>query len=259
MIITCKNEDCQFDINISDDKLPTRPVRINCPKCRTPNNVYPAGMATGDSKPDSNSSHPEKDNSSAILKEVDNRLAILKEGILNDVFRYVKESKVTASSVPGVGEALSEKKIKKALICDDDKTIRLIIKDSVAKLGFICDEAESVDKALKLLAKGDSQYSLILVDKVFPEDPEGGYKILAHTASLPISERRKLFVAFISGELKTSDSGNAFLLGANALVNKKDLSMLTHILEGEMKDYKRLYSVFTDCLNSTSIGGRHIQ
>lgn len=259
MIITCKNEDCRFDINISDDKLPTRPVRINCPKCRTPNNVYPPGMTTSDSRSTGNSSQVEEDNSSTILKEVDRRLAILKEDILNDVSRYVKEPKGTGSSIPEVDGALSENNIKKALICDDDKTIRAIIKDSVAKLGFICDEAESLDKALKMLAKGDSLYSLVLIDKVFPEDPEGGYKILAHTASLPIAERRKLFVAFISGELKTSDSGNAFLLGANVLVNKKDLSRLPHILEGEMKDYKRLYSVFTNCLNSTSIGGRHIQ
>jgi len=259
MIITCKNEDCRFDINISDDKLPARPVRINCPKCRTPNNVYPAGMATGDSRSTGNPSIIEEDKPSAILKEVDKRLDALREGILDDVFRYVEESKVAGSGAAEGGGTLSEKKIKKALICDDDKTIRLIIKDSVAKLGFMCDEAESVDKALNLLARGDSQYSLILIDKVFPEDPEGGYKILAHTASLPIAERRKLFVVFISGELKTSDSGNAFLLGASTLVNKKDLSMLTHILEGEMKDYNRLYSVFTDCLNSTSIGGRHIQ
>ena len=259
MIITCKNEECRFDINISDDKLPTRPVRINCPKCRTPNNVYPAGTVRSDSKPDSKSSSIEKDNSSAILKEVDKRLAILKQDILNDVFSYSKEAKVTASSIPEGERAISENEIKKALICDDDKTIRAIIKDSVAKLGFICDEAESVDKALDILSKGDNQYSLVLIDKVFPEDPEGGYKILAHTASLPIAERRKLFVVFISGELKTKDSGNAFLLGTNTLVNKKDLSMLTHILEGEMKDYKRLYSVFTNCLNSTSIGGRHTQ
>lgn len=259
MIITCKNKVCRFDIEILDDQLKDQPDSINCPKCKTPNDVYPPGLKTKDSKPDNSSSNVEEGSSSAILKEVDKRLAIFKEDILSDVSRYSKKSNLAGSSDPLIFDTLSGNEIKKALICDDDAMVRSIMRDSITKLGFACDEAESVEKALKMLSKEDSLYSLLLIDKVFPKDPEGGYKILAHTALLPIAERRKLFVVFISDNIKTKDSGSAFLLGANALVNKKDLSKLTHILEGEMKAYKRLYSVFTACLNSTSIGGRHIQ
>ena len=41
MKVNCQNEKCGYVINIPDNKIPKRPVRIACPKCKTPNIIKP--------------------------------------------------------------------------------------------------------------------------------------------------------------------------------------------------------------------------
>ena len=150
---------------------------------------------------------------------------------------------------PDSSGPLPDKGTKKALICDDDQMIRQAIKAGVESLGYVVDEASTIEQSLDFLKQADIDYDLILIDKVFPDDAEGGYKILSKVATLPLDIRRQIFVAFISGDLKSGDPTSAFLMGANIVVNKKDLKQLPAILKEELAEYKRLYRVFSKCLH----------
>ena len=229
MKINCQNEKCGYVINIPDNKVPSKPVRIACPKCKGPNIIKPPASAGGASP---------HDLESKIMRAVEERLASFRREI----------SHIPQAAVPERGGAAADVyNPKKALICDDDKMVRQVIRDSVEGLGYTSDEASSIDKAIEVLNKPEIEYSLILIDKVFPEDPEGGYKILSKVALLPLEIRRKIFVIFISGDMKSGDASAAFLMGANTVVNKKDLNRLAAIIEEEMAEYKRLYRVFNEC------------
>lgn len=259
MIITCQNQECNFDIHITDEKLPKKPIRIACPKCKSPNIVYPAGHSReeneilSDGQPGQDlterpSYSPLRDE---ILAAVDQKLAAVRQEILS--VTEGKRSERGHEFPPGGNFTANAMTVfsKKALICGHDDDARRVIKDEITKTGFISDEISAVEDALKILKKSEIDYDLIFVEKAFPADEEGGYKVLAQLAALPLNIRRKIYVVFVSADLRTSDTGTAFLLGANSLVNKRDLSKLSLFLKVEMEDYDKLYGIFTRCLRSS--------
>lgn len=235
MKITCQNKECGFIINIPPDRIPDKPVRIACPKCKAPNIITPPS-----------SSESGGDLYEKVMSAVDRKIADLRNEILR------QQPIMPGSFSPSIGpdsNNFQPEGSKKALICDDDKMICKVIEDSISKLGYSADGATTIEKALSVLDKPDIEYSLILIDKVFPEDPEGGFKILTRITSLPLDVRRKTFVVFISGDIKSMDATSAFLMGANAVVNKKDLDKLTGIIATELGEYERLYRVFSASLH----------
>ena len=241
MKVNCQNEKCGYVISIPDSKLPNRPVKIACPKCKSANLIKPpavSGTPAAGSVADTGLE-------AKIMGVLEQRLAAFRR----EVVAGTGLGGFVQGAAPESGAILADKGIKKALICDDDKMIRQAIKDSVAKLGYQSDETSTIEKSLDVLGHVEIDYSLILIDKVFPDDSEGGYKILSKVASLPIDVRRKIFVVFISGDMKSGDANAAFLMGANTVVNKKDLNRLPAILKEEMDEYERLYRVFNKCLH----------
>lgn len=241
MKVNCQNEKCGYVINIPDSKLPNRPVKIACPKCKAANLIKPPAVS---GKPAAGSA-TDTGLEAKIMGALEQRLAAFR--------REVVEGAGFGESVQGVAPessaVLAGKGIKKALICDDDAMIRQVIKDNVAKLGYQSDETQTIETSLDVLSHVEIDYSLILIDKVFPDDSEGGYKILSKVATLPIDVRRRIFVVFISGDMKSGDANAAFLMGANTVVNKKDINRLPAILKEEMAEYERLYRVFNKCLH----------
>ncbi|MDT8316664.1 MAG: response regulator [bacterium] len=240
MKVNCQNEKCGYEINIPDNKLPNRPVKIACPECKSANLIKPQAVS-GNSAAGTN---PQAGLEAKIMGALEQRLAAFRREIL---------AGVGAGAVQGLfapeSSAVLAEGIRKALICDDDAMIRQVIKDSVAKLGYQSDGAPTIEGSLDILSHVEIGYSLILIDKVFPDDSEGGYKILSKVATLPLDVRRKIFVVFISGDMKSGDANAAFLMGANTVVNKKDLNRLSAILKEEMDEYERLYRVFNKCLH----------
>ena len=252
MKITCQNKECGTTINIPDDKVPAKPVKIACPKCKSPNILTPAKTSTDvtpEKEPPKQGGNVEQN----IMNKVEQRLASFRNELLGQLQQGV--SLPTQGAHIGTGTGLIPQSggevPKKALICDDDKMIRKVINDCVTELGYETDEAGSIDEALKVLDHPELDYNLILIDKVFPDDDEGGYKILSKIATLQIDSRRKIFVVFISGDIKSGDPSAAFLSGANIMLNKQDLGKLSTILENEMADYEKLYKVFKNCLEMT--------
>ena len=240
MKVNCQNEKCGYVINIPDSKIPNRPVKIACPKCKSANLIKPPAVS---GKPAAGSGS-QAGLEAKIMGALEQRLAAFRREVMSGAGGVVQGVAASESNT-----VLTDKGMKKALICDDDTMMRQVIKDSVARIGYESDEAPTIEKALEVLSHVEIDYSLILIDKVFPDDSEGGYKILSKVATLPLDIRRKIFVVFISGDMKSGDANAAFLMGANMVVNKKDIKRLPAILKGEMAEYERLYRVFNKCLH----------
>lgn len=249
MKITCQNKECGTIINIPDEKIPDKPIKIACPKCKSPNIVNPQKASPGGAAPAT--AQGEGNLEQIIMSKVEQRLASIRNELLGQMqqaaplpspgtFSPADSTATTAYTGGGLP--------KKALICDDDKMVRKVISDTVSALGYEATEVETIEGALKILDHPELPYNLILIDKVFPDDAEGGYKILSKIATMQIDARRKIFVVFISADIKSGDASAAFLSGANIVVNKQDLAKLTAILENEMADYDKLYKVFKKCL-----------
>lgn len=258
MIIQCQNTHCGFNITLSDDKIPDKPMKVPCPRCKYPNPVYPVSKSV-DSKPGEqlqNTGTPANKESSLkdeILSIIENKLSLLRSEIMDELRSTPASTEKTGLQKENPQEMLAGSSSYKALICDDNTLIRTQIKDSLSELGFKSEEAKTVEEAIVMIKNAsamDQHYTMMLIDKVFPGDDEGGYKILNEIASLPLHIRRRCFVAFVSAQLRTNDASTAFLMGANTVINKKDLPKLQMIIKEETAQYENLYKVFNLCLES---------
>lgn len=129
-----------------------------------------------------------------------------------------------------------------ALVCEDEELFQGVISETLRGMGYRVEVASSVKAALEKIPQGF--HSLVTVDNRFPDDPDGGYKILQAINALPPDRRRKIYVAFISADLATMDLNSAFILGANLTVGKKDIKRLDKILAEGVREHDRRYHVF---------------
>ncbi|MBE9504881.1 MAG: response regulator, partial [Proteobacteria bacterium] len=249
MIIPCQNTHCGFNINLSDDKIPDKPMKVPCPRCKFPNPVHPVSKSV-DSRPGEQSQNigtPTDRESSLkdeILSIIEEKLSMLRSEIRDGLGSTLTTTEKADLQKEKPQEMLAGSSSDKALICDDNTLIRTQIKDSLSELGFKSDEAKTVEEAIVMIKNAsaiDQYYTMILIDKVFPGDDEGGYKVLNEVASLPLHIRRRCFVAFVSAQLRTNDASTAFLMGANTVINKKDLPKLPMIIKEETAQYENLY------------------
>lgn len=129
-----------------------------------------------------------------------------------------------------------------ALVAEDEPLFQEVIRDALEKLGYQVEQARSTADALEALKR--KPYRIVTVDNRFPDDSEGGYKILQTINAFYPEKRRKMFVTFISADLATMDINSAFILGANLTVSKKDVKRLDRFLAQGMREHERLYATF---------------
>ena len=218
MKIECKF--CQKSFVIDETKYPKLPESVKCPNCK--NLIY------------INQGNELKQ--SGKLEEID--LAKIKEELLKEIFSLLPIKLPKKSERKSL---LADEK-PKALVCEDEQIFQEVIKESIGRLGYEVEIAPSSKMACEILKK--NEYDLVTVDNRFPDDAEGGFKILNSINSLPPEKRRKMFVAFISADLATMDTNSAFVYGANLTVAKKDIKKIEAILSQGMEENEKRYRTF---------------
>jgi len=231
--------DCHKAYNLPEEKLPKTASLFKCQACGGKITVAPAAPEPAAPPP-----------ASPALAETPlaggASPALLPEEAMASLRRQVTQEllKTLGLKVAGDGaDSLDEEDDKPAaLVCEDEDLFQGVIGDALQKLRYRVDLASNVKAAMDRLAAGN--YAVVTVDNRFPDDPEGGYKILQVINGLPPERRRKMFVAFISADLATMDLNSAFILGANLTVGKKDIKRLDKILHDGMREHDRRYRVF---------------
>jgi predicted Zn finger-like uncharacterized protein len=224
MQVTCPN--CQKSFLLDDAKLPAKPVTMKCPSCGGAIPVVPPPA-------------PPEAPAGSGLTPGSPAWERLKREVAADVLRQLG---IHVPHSPGGDSSDLEDDRRLALVCEDEALFQVAVSEALGKLGFRCDLAATCDASLAMASRG--YYDLITVDNRFPDDPEGGYKILQAVNALPPDQRRKMYVAFISADLSTMDTQSAFALGANLTVSKKDIRKLDKILKEGLDAHRRLYRVF---------------
>lgn len=221
MQITCLS--CRKSFAIDESKYPVLPKAFKCPECGS------------QIRTDEQQKEPEeKPQQQAKADDT----ASIKDQILRELLSYLPINRRNSK-----GEDEQDEDMKpKALVCDDEQMFQDILKAALAKLGYSVDIADTTAKSMEMVRK--NEYTVVTVDNRFPDDPEGGFKILAAANGLPPEKRRKMFIAFISADLATMDTNSAFVYGANFTVAKKDTKKIEQILKQGLHDHDKLYRTF---------------
>jgi predicted Zn finger-like uncharacterized protein len=230
--------DCHKAYNLPEEKLPKTASLFKCQGCGGKIPVAPPAAAAPEAPaaPPTPADAPTGNGSSTSLIPED-AMANLRRQVTQELLRTL------GLKVPdGSSEAEAEDDKPVGLVCEDEELFQGVIGDALQKMGYRVELASTVKAAIDRLQVGT--YATVTVDNRFPDDPEGGYKLLQIINNLPPERRRKMFVAFISADLATMDLNSAFILGANLTVGKKDIKRLDKILHDGLREHNRRYRVF---------------
>jgi CheY-like chemotaxis protein len=139
-----------------------------------------------------------------------------------------------------------------ALVCEDDKAFADSLVATLRGLGYEPEVVGEVAGAVALLERHD--YAIVTVDQSLAGDPQGGLKVLEWINRRPGPERRRLFVAYVTSETKSMDTGSAFIAGSNLTVNKADAVRLPAILAKGLEERDELYRVFDEVTEAVAQG-----
>jgi CheY-like chemotaxis protein len=134
---------------------------------------------------------------------------------------------------------------KYALVCESDNASAAQITQTLKNLGYIVHVAGTLAESIKRL---ENQYAVITIDSEFPDDKDGGQKILARINGQKPRQRRENFVVLLSAGAKSADATTAFLQGANIVVNKAEIQRLEQLIHDGIRHFQQFYSNFNRIL-----------
>jgi predicted Zn finger-like uncharacterized protein len=224
MEIRCDN--CNAKLNIPDDKIPKgRSVTVNCPKCKTKTTVNPV------ESPDTGAS-----------SGVDAQAAPAKG----------KTSSQKAYEAEGKSPEFFEMGTKLVLLAMDDLVEGDKTREALTELGYKYVAAESTNQAISKMRFHN--FDLVLISDPFDSIELNQSPILQYLNRLPMSIRRKMFVALMGDSFSTMDQMAAFMMSANVVINNRDMDKLAGILKSAISDNQQFYKVFMDTMAETGRG-----
>jgi hypothetical protein len=138
-----------------------------------------------------------------------------------------------------------------ALVCDADPQAAAFMAGVLREMGFVPQASSDLKTAWRIL---DKDQHIVVVTDHFSDDPEGATKVLERLSRLPGRKRRKTFVAYVSGDVKTSDGGLAFVVGANLTIGRADLARFKEALRRGIAERDKLYRPFYAAMEAASEG-----
>jgi len=139
-----------------------------------------------------------------------------------------------------------EEELRSALVCEDNAEIKSAISAALEGLKYGIEFAQSAEDAFEKLKF--NQYGVIVLNERFGgSSPENNavYKFLQF---MPMSARRRIFLALIGKDFKTGDNMTAFAKSSNITVNEKDIRNFKATMKKSIADNDQFYKVFRESL-----------
>ncbi len=234
MNLTCS--DCGHVFQIDKAKIPSQTFNVKCPNCKKVFQVSVHADAAKSPEKATNGSgsweHLKPEVEAAVKKQL--------EDVRRDILLSVASLVGHPSQAPQINAAgFSE---KRALVCEPDTAQAQQILFVLQRLGYAVQISSHMTEALSRLEIGF--YDVITTNLVFPDDPEGGYKILSKLNGRKTADRRKMFVVVISEQIRTLPPQAAFFQGVNISVQKSELQNFERLFQEGLHHFSELYGTF---------------
>ncbi|MEJ5347920.1 MAG: zinc-ribbon domain-containing protein [Desulfosoma sp.] len=208
MKITC--EQCHTSLSLPEEKIPSgKSFRVQCPRCR--NTILVRGAV---------------EQSSSTLAQAQEDLPEVDTGY-DDAFLDILEKDVRA-----------------ALVCVEPQRQPVLIQ-GLKDMGFQTYVEDDPDRTVRRLRQGGYEV-LVLEEPVNERDRR--HVIVDFLKTLPMAQRRNLFVCLLSPWDRTMDSMAAFRKEADLIIHTNDLPRMQPVLQSEMKKARSFYRIFKEAL-----------
>jgi predicted Zn finger-like uncharacterized protein len=230
MKITCSQ--CSTKLNVPDDRIPRdQAVKINCPKCKN-RIALDMRKTSGDASPMEASL---TDSGNLNIKDAETR----QDKSSSEDYSYEDYSGDQSLDFFDEGAKI-------ALIILKRDAKREKVGNTLEGLGFRCIYAENTRDALGKMRF--HLFDLVFLADGFDNQDIAYSPIMNYLNRLPMSSRRKIFIALTGDKFKTMDEMMAFALSANSVINTKDIDRLNSVLKKALTDNEKFYKVLMDTL-----------
>jgi CheY-like chemotaxis protein len=133
-----------------------------------------------------------------------------------------------------------------ALVCELDPAVREKISDGLKDLGYQITVPATAKDALK--AMRFHVFDVVVLNELFDEADPQVNSVHQYLEGMPMTMRRRFFVALISARFRTMDNMAAFNRSVNIVINLKNLDEAGRIIKKGVADNKAFYHVFQETL-----------
>lgn len=222
MIASCPQ--CAMSLTFDDERLPTEPFNVLCPRCRQTVTVMPPPReeprlpgATGALDMKSVAASDESDPLRQLIE-------LLTTGI--------KQTQPQSQDV-------KKWQRRRVLLCLDDAQLRETLRNALPPTHYEIFSADLAPEAIEILH--DSRAEVIVLSPAFDSEHQGAGAMMQYINTLTPPVRRRTYVVLVSPQLRTLDTYLAFANGVNLTVHPEDVASFQSIFERSVRDYNELY------------------
>jgi len=265
MVLICPK--CETRLQLDEAKAPARPFTVRCPKCQTSVSAQPATAAGSESvtpeavkSPDaalvSSRSPFERPATAPLFRTNDDESNSTAEAGatpgLSELARLLADALRHSGGPKGAGRGRTRPAWdrRKVLVCVSP-AYRELIARSLAEQDYDVFVAENMVQGLGRMR--EEHMDVIILDANFDPLEQGVAFITREVRLLRPSERRRLFLVYLTSGVRTMDLHAAFLHNVNLVVNPSDVEQLPEALEVSLRHYNELYRGFVRALDVAPI------
>jgi predicted Zn finger-like uncharacterized protein len=261
MVLICPQ--CNARLQLDDTKAPSRPFSVRCPKCQASVSHPPASTSESMSSPpppvtptgsEELAAAPfERPTTAPAFKPSAGERAVSgEENVpgLTEIAKLLAEALQHSDRHTGSSRKRPAWDRRKALVCASP-AYRQTIAESLVDHGYEVFIAE--DTAQGLGRMREERMDVVVLDANFDPVEQGVAFITREVRLLRPSERRRLFLVYVTSGVRTMDVHAAFLQNVNLVVNPSDIEQLPEALEVSIRHYNDLYRPFNRALDAAPI------
>ncbi|MDX6532057.1 MAG: hypothetical protein QOH41_4347 [Blastocatellia bacterium] len=265
MVVICTK--CEARLQLDEARAPTRPFTVRCPKCQTSVNVQLATLPTAQPEtPEAviSAEAPALGRSPFERPTTAPRFTATREQSeaaggqggalpgLNDLAKLLADAMRQSDGVTATGRGRSRPAWdrRKVLVCASP-AYREVIARPLAEQDYDVFVAENMAQGLGRMR--EERMDILILDANFDPLEQGVAFITREVRLLRPSERRRMFLVYLTSGVRTMDLHAAFLHNVNLVINPSDVEQLPEALEVSLRHYNELYRDFVRALNVAPI------
>lgn len=232
MIANCPQ--CAMSLSFDDQRLPTEPFNVLCPRCRQSVTIVPPPKE-----------EPRLPGTTAALEAEEAAAAGP-----DDAIRALAEILLSGVKQPRVQSAEAVKwNRRRVLLCLDDSAMREKLRAALDPARYEIFSSDFAPEAIEILH--ESRAEVIVLNPGFDPDHQGGGAMIQYVNSLTPQARRRTYVVLLSPQMRTHDTYLAFANGVNLTVHPEDVASFQSIFERSVRDFNELYRPFNQATAAT--------
>jgi len=264
MVLICPK--CEARLQLDEAKAPSRPFTVRCPKCQTSVNAQPAtadelgtseALSSPETDPVASRSPFERPATAPLFTTGKDEANSAADGSaatpgLNDIAKLLADALRHSGGTPGAnrGRTRPAWDRRKVLVCASP-AYRESIARSLAEQEYEVFVADNMVQGLGRMR--EERMDVVILDANFDPLEQGVAFITREVRLLRPSERRRMFLVYLTSGVRTMDLHAAFLHNVNLVVNPSDVEQLPEALESSLRHYNELYRDFVRALDVSPI------